>query len=232
MNDKLALEIINKIFNSIFDKNNSFSLEELLEKYAFDIKLPKQVNDSVTNEITWADSINSGKFITNKNMEIKDNKDGWMLPKREINNLQELIDIWNSINLTTTERVYDSINVCKSDTIYRSENVYRCTDCSESKNIIYCDSCMNCNYTLASSRSSNCDFCIRTDDSKDCSNSYNVICSNKVSNSLFIQDCYDLYECMFCSHIASKKYCIANMQFEEQEYYEIKQMIIEWILSE
>ena len=231
MNDKLALEIINKIFNSIFDKNNSFSLEELLEKYAFDIKLPKQVNDSVTNEITWADSINSGKFITNKNMEIKDSKDGWMLPKREISNLQELIDIWNSINLTTTERVYDSINVCKSDTIYRSENVYRCTDCSESKNIIYCDSCMNCNYTLASSRSSNCDFCIRTDDSKDCSNSYNVICSNKVKNSLFIQDCFDLYECMFCSHIATKKYCIANMQFEEEEYYEIKKTIIEWILN-
>ena len=231
MNDKLALEIINKIFSSVFDKNNSFSLEELLEKYAFDIKLPKQVNDSVTNEITWADSINSGKFITNKNMEIKDNKDGWMLPKREINNLQELIDIWNSINLTTTERVYDSINVCKGDTIYRPENVYRCTDCSESKNIIYCDSCSNCNYTLASSRSSNCDFCIRTDDSKDCSNSYNVICSNKVKNSLFIQDCFDLYECMFCSHISTKKYCIANMQFEEEEYYEIKKTIIEWILN-
>ncbi len=231
MNDKLALEIINKIFSSVFDKNNSFSLEELLEKYAFDIKLPKQVNDSITNEITWADSINSGKFITNKNMEIKDNKDGWMLKKREINNLQELIDIWNSINLTTTERVYDSLNVCKSDTIYRSENVYRCTDCSESKNIVYCDSCSNCNFTLASSRSSNCDFCIRTDDSKDCSNSYNVICSNKVKNSLFIQDCFDLYECMFCSHISTKKYCIANMQFEEEEYYEIKKTIIEWILN-
>ncbi len=231
MNDKLALEIINKIFCSVFDKNNSFSLEELLEKYAFDIKLPKQVNDSITNEITWADSINSGKFITNKNMEIKDNKDGWMLKKREINNLQELIDIWNSINLTTTERVYDSLNVCKSDTIYRSENVYRCTDCSESKNIVYCDSCSNCNFTLASSRSSNCDFCIRTDDSKDCSNSYNVICSNKVKNSLFIQDCFDLYECMFCSHISTKKYCIANMQFEEEEYYEIKKTIIEWILN-
>ena len=231
MSDKQALEIVNKIFKSVFDRDNSFTLDELLEKFAFDVKLPKQVHDSTTNEITWADSINSGKFITNKNMEIKDSKDGWMLPKREIKNLQELIDIWNSINLTTTERVYDSINVCKSDTIYRSENVYRCTDCSESKNIIYCDSCSNCNYTLASSRSSNCDFCIRTDDSKDCSNSYNVICSNKVSNSLFIQDCFDLYECMFCSHIASKRFCIANMQFEEQEYYEIKKLIIEWILN-
>ena len=129
------------------------------------------------------------------------------------------------------ERVYDSINVSKSDTIYRCENVYRCTDCSDSKNIIYCDSCGESEFLIASQRSGNCNFCIRCDDSKNCSNSYNVICSNKVNNSLFIQDCFDLYECMFCSHIASKRYCIANMQFEEQEYFAIKKVIIDWILN-
>ena len=231
MNDNKALEIINKIFKIVFDKDNSYSLDELLEKFAFDIKLPKQVNDSTTNEITWADSINSGKFITNNNMVKKDETEGWMLPKRDINNLQDIIDIWNEINLTTTERVYDSINVVKSDTIYRCENVYRSTDCHDSKNIIYCDSCGNCEFLIASQRSGSCNFCIRTDDSKDCSNSYNVICSNKVSNSFFIQDCFNLHECMFCSHIASKRFCIANMQFEEQEYYEIKESIIEWILN-
>ncbi len=231
MKDNYALEIVNKIFKNVFDKENNFSLNTLLEKFAFDVKLPKQVNDSVTNEITWADSVNNGKFITNENMEKRESSNGWMIPKKEISNLQELIEIWNTINLTTTERVYDSINVVKSDTIYRCENVYRCTGCSDSKNVIYCDSCGNSNFLLASQRSGTCDFCIRTDDSKDCSNSYNVICSNKISDSLFIQDCFDLYECMFCSHIASKKFCIANMQFEEQEYYEIKKTIIEWILS-
>lgn len=231
MNDNKALEITNKIFKMIFDKENPYNLDTLLEKFAFDIKLPKQVHDTITNEITWADSINNGRFITNKNMEKRDSTEGWMLPKKEITNLQELIDIWNTINLTTTERVYDSINVIKSDTIYRCENVYRCTDCMDSKNIIYCDSCGNSEFLIASQRSGTCSFSIRTDDSKDCSNSYNVICSNKISNSLFIQDCYDLYECMFCSHIASKRYCIANMQFEEQEYYEIKKAIIEWILN-
>lgn len=231
MNDGFALEITNKIFKSVFDKDNPYSLEELLEKFAFDVKLPKQVNDSITNEITWADSINNGKFITNKNMEERDKTKGWMLEKKEINNLQELIDIWNTINLTTAERVYDSIHVVKSDTIYRCENVYRSSNCNDSKKMIYCDSCGNCEFLLASQRSGGCNFCIRTDDSKDCSNSYNVVCSNKVSNSLFIQDCFDLYECMFCSHIASKKFCIANMQFEEQEYYEIKDLIVEWILN-
>ena len=197
MNDTKVLEIVNKIFIAIFEQKNQFSLEELLEKFAFDVKLPKQVNDSTTNEITWADSIHNGRFITNKNMQIKDEKDGWMLAKQEIHNLQELIDIWNTVNLTTTERVYDSINVSKSDTIYRCENVYRSTGCNDSKNMVYCDSCGNSEFLLASQRSYSCNFCIRTDDSKDCSNSYNVICSNKVSNSFFIQDCFDLYECMF-----------------------------------
>ena len=231
MDENKTIEVVNKIFDMVFERKNNYNLKEILEKFAFDIKLPKQVNDSTTNEITWADSISSGKFITNSNMEKIDNEKGWMLPKKEINNLQELIDIWNTINLTTTERVYDSMNVSKSDTIYRCENIYRCTDCSDSKNLVYCDSCGNSEYLLASQRSGTCTFSIRCDDSKNCSNSYSVICSNKVSNSLFIQDCYDLYECMFCSHIASKRFCIANMQFEENEYYEIKEKIVDWILN-
>lgn len=231
MNDNKALDIVNKIFRNVFDIDNNYTLDELLERFAFDVKLPKQVYDSLTNEITWADAINSGRFITNKNMEKRDKMQGWMLPKKDISNLQELIDIWKTINLTTTERVYDSIDVVKSDTIYRCENVYHSTDCSDSKNIIFCDSCSNSEFLLASQRSSICNFCIRTDDSTNCSNSYNIICSNKISNSLFIQDCFDLYECMFCSHIASKRFCIANMQFDEEEYYEIKNMIIEWIFS-
>ena len=228
MNDNLALEIANKIFNTVFNKDNTFTLDQLLEKFAFDIKLPKQVYDSTTNEVTWADSISGERFITQENQR---NKEDWMLPKKDISNLQELIDLWSSINLTTTERVFDSVNVAKSDTIYESENVYRCTDCYSCKNILYCDSCREMEYILASQRSKNCSFCIRTDDSKNCSNSYNVICSNKVINSLFIQDCYDLYECIFCSHIASKRYCIANMQFEEEEYFQIKKLIVDWILS-
>lgn len=231
MSEKMALEVVNKIFNNVFNENNKFTLEEILAKFAFDIKLPKRVYDSTTNEETWADSINSGRYITLNNMEKKDSDNGWMLEKRDINNLEDIVELWNSINLTTTERVYDSINVSKSDTIYNSENIYHSSDCSRSKNLVFCESCGSSEYMLASQRTGSSNFCIRTDDSKNCSNSYNVICSNKIINSLFIQDCFDLYECMFCSHIASKKYCIANMQFEKEEYYEIKKVIINWILN-
>lgn len=231
MTEATAIKIINKIFLTIFDKENPYSITEVLEKLAFDIKLPQQVYDSTTKTSTWTSSINAKKFITLKNMEAKDNTTGWMIKKREITSLQEIIDIWTGLNLTTTERVYDSINVSESDTIYGCENVLRSTDCSKSKNIIFCDSCGTSEYLLACQRTGSSQFCIRTDDSKNCSNSYSVICSNKISNSLFIQDCFDLHECIFCSHIANKRYCIANMQFEKEEYYEIKKAIITWILT-
>lgn len=231
MTEEKTLEIINKIFLMTFDKKNENSLPELLEKFAFDIKLPQSVQDSTTGETTWASSSNPTKYITLKNMETKDITNGWMLEKRNLSSLQDVIDIWNSINLTTTERIYDSLAVSKSDTIYSCENVYRSTDCRQSKNIIFCDSCGTSEFLLACQRTASSQFCIRTDDSKNCSNSYSVICSNKISNSLFIQDCFDLHECMFCSHITNKRYCIANMQFEKEEYFEIKKAMIDWILS-
>lgn len=231
MKEPETLKLINDIYKIVFNQENNNSIEEILQKYAFDIKLPKEVHDSLTNETTWADSINSSSFITLTNMEERDKNEGWMLPKQEINSLEDIINIWHKINYTTTERVFDSLNVSKSDTIYRCQNVYHSTDCFDCKNIIFCDSCNSCEYSIASQRSGTCSYCIKVDDSKDCSNSFNVIYSNKVSNSLFIQDCFNLYECMFCSHIANKRYCIANMQFTEEEYFTIKESIIKWILS-
>lgn len=231
MNDQKALDIIEKIFQSIFNTSNHYKILEIKDKFAFDVKIPKEVKDSLTGETTWADATNNDLFITNENMAKKDNQEGWMLEKKEITSIDDIIAIWNTINYTTTERVYDSINVIGSDTIYRCENIYHSTGCSDSKNLIFCDSCGHSEFLIASQRSGSCNFCIRTDDSQNCSNSYNVICSNKISNSFFIQDCFNLHECMFCSHIASKRFCIANMQFEEDEYYQIKEIIIKWITT-
>lgn len=231
MDEKWALQIANTIFENIFGKPTNLTLEQIRELFAFDEKLPKSVRDSVTGEETWADSINGEFFITQKNMEERDMKEGWLLPKREVSNLNDILEIWKTVNYTTTERVYDSINVAQSDTIYNCENIFRSSDCRECKNVVFSDSCTSCEYILACSRSGSCTFGIRVDDSGSCTNSYNVTCSSKISNSIFIQDCFNLNECMFCSHIANKNFCIANMQFEEEEYYEIKRQIVDWILS-
>lgn len=231
MDKKQAMTEVNRIFKAIFGKECPYNLEELLNKFAFDVKLPQKVHDSTTGEITWTQNINSSKFIKQVNMEDYDTKHGWLQPKREVSNLNDILKLWKRINYTTTERVYDCINVSESDPLYRCENVYRSTDLRNCKNAIYCDGLGDSESMLASQRTSTSSFCIRVDDSANCTNSYNVICSNKISNSFFIQDANNLNECMFCSHMSNKRYCIANMQFEKEEYFEIKVEIINWILS-
>lgn len=231
MKEKELEKIVNKIFQAVFNKDSNFEIDELKDKFAFDIKLPLEVTDSITGEITYASSINSHKFITNNNMMKKDEEEGWMLPKKDVHSLKELLDIWDSINYTTTERVYNSSNVVMSDPIYNSSNVYNSTDCSKVDKILFCDGIHNSSYVMASQRSDTINYSIRVDDSNTVTNSYNVICSARVSNSFFIQDCSDLFECIFCSHISNKVYCISNMQFTREEYYFLKDKIIEWILS-
>ena len=228
MNKIQVKEALNKIFSNVFDYKNPFTIDEVLTKFAFDAKLPQQVNDSISGEVTWATSVNPTKFITEKNSL---NYTTWEQPRKEIENLEQVISLWNQINYRTTERVFDSTNVSESDTIYRSENVYRSCDSSDCKNLIFSDGCHGSEFLLASQRSSSCSFCIRVDDSSGCSNSYNVSCSSKISNSFFIEDCGSLHECMFCAHISNKKYCICNMQFDKDEYFAIKKEIIQWIMN-
>ena len=231
MKDKETLETVNKVFVSIFGQKSPYNLEEILTEFAFDIKLPQKVIDSTTGEETWATSVNPTKFITQNNMENFNKGNGWMIKKRPVSSLEDILKIWKKINYTTTERIYDSNNVSQSDTIYNCENMYRCNDCQKSKNGIYLDGCISGEFMIASQRTGNSSFCLRVDDSANCSNSYNVICSAKISNSLFIQDCNSLHECIFCSHISNRKYCISNMQFEKEEYLEIKKEIVKWILG-
>lgn len=231
MDDKIALEIVNQTFMQIFGKANPFSLSEILSKFAFDVRLPQKVLDSITGEETWTVSLNSKKYIMQKNMEKYGEQKGWIIPKKDIKTLGELLKVWNLTNYTTTERIYECTNVAECDPLYMSENAYRSTDCRKCKNIVFSDGCAECENIIGCQRTGDSNFCLRVDDSGSCQNSYNVICSSKISNSIFIQDCNSLHECIFCSHISNKKYCIANMQYEKEEYFQIKKIIVDWILK-
>ncbi len=227
-----AKEVLDKIIGQIFGYQNPLSLEQAMAKFAFDLRLPQQVYDATTNEPTWAQSVNPTKFITSKNAGNRvSGNDGWMLPKAPLNNLQDVIAAWAQTNLTTTEREVDSVDVAESDNIYNSQSVYRSVDTEYSKNVLFCDGVRNSEFVAACQRSNALNFCIRAEDSKECSDSFGVIWSGKVTNSFFVQDCYDVIDCMFCSHIASKQYCIANMQLEKEEYEKLKKEVIQWILT-
>lgn len=232
MNDDAAKQILDKTVAQIFGYNNPLSLEQAIKKFAFDIRLPQQVFDNTTNEETWTRLTGAPKYITQDNTTKRANIDDWMLPSRQLNGLEDILAAWSETNMTATERKIESTNVARSDSVYNSENVYQSHDVTFSKNVLFCDSVQKSEFMVASSRSQASSFCIRLEDSRDCSNSFNVVWSGKVSNSLFLQNCYDVQDSMFCSHIASKRFCIANMQFEEAEYRRLRDIVVRWILTE
>ena len=231
-----AQELLDKIVGQIVGYKNPLSLEDFMKKFAFDIRLPQQVVDAVDTKSTWAQSTNPTRFVRMSNarklsMGGASEATDFLRPKRPLNGVEDILAAWNEINFTTTERVKDSLNVGESDNIDHSENVFRSQDVNNSKNVIFSDGIGNSESMAASQRSGNSLFCIRAEDSFECTNCFNVSWSAKLTNCFFMQDTGDMQDSMFCTNIKGKRYCIANMQYEPEEYNRIKDSVMRWILT-
>lgn len=226
-----AQKVLDAIVKQIAGFDNPLTLEQCKEKFAYDVDLPVEVHDATTGEPTWTGVMNAGKYMTLKNVNEQARKTDWMLPKRELATVHDILSAWNQVNHTTTERQIDSLHVGESDTIYFCENVFRSQDVTRCKNVLFCNGVNTSEYLIASRRSGGSTNCIRLEDSAECSNSFGVVWSKDIVNCLFIQDSSNMYECMFCSKLRDKKFCIANMQFEEADYYRIKEMVLRWLFS-
>lgn len=224
-------ELLDKICANVFGYKNPFTPDEFMQKFGFDIRLPQRVNDSTDGSPTWAQSTNPTKYITVENARKRNDVDDWMIPKRPLNSMEDVLAAWAETNFMTTERQIESLDVYESDNVYNSQFVYRSTDVHHCKNIFACNAVSKLEYAACSQRSNTCTYSIRVEDSIECSNSFNIIWSGKISNSLFMNDCFNMSDSMFCSHMAGKRFCIANMQFEEEEYRRIRKMVVEWVLT-
>ena len=221
MDEIIAQQTARKIIKNVFQIDYDISLDEIEQKFAFDLGLPNQFRDDTTGEAAWSIVNGAKRYITLENMLKHDEQTSWMRAKRDFHSIDEIIAAWEEVNYMTSNRLSDTINSSKCDTVYRSEYIYQSTNCFNGKYFLYCNTCSDSEYLIASRRSANSNFCIRLDDSINSSNCFSVNYSNKIINSFFIQDCFDLQDCMFCSHLSSCRFCIANMQFEEAEYREI-----------
>jgi hypothetical protein len=231
MNEQQAKEIVDRVIGQIFGFQNPLTLEQVQQKFAFDIRLPQQVFDYTNNQVTWAASTNPTKFISFENMQNFE-QDHFMQAPQQINSIEDVIAAWGKVNAFATERTIDTQNVGQSDCVYFSENVWRSVDVSRSKNVVFSDGIQDgCEFIVASQRSQSSSFCMRLEDSSSCSNSFGVNWSNNVTNSFMIQDAKDLSDCMFCAHLSGKRFCIANMQYSEEEYKRIKDLVVRWILT-
>jgi len=227
-----AKTVLNKIVKQVFGQENPLSLDQFMQKFAFDIRLPQPVDDIFDGSTTWTQSTNPVRFSSLKN--ISNNKISnvhGLNPKKDLKNIDDVISAWNEINLMATERYQNSTNASKSDNIYNSENVYRSQDIRECKNIIFCNGINNSEYIATSQRVDGMSFCIRAEDCNFCSSCFNISFSRKLTNCFFMQNTADMQDSMFCNNISSKRFCIANMQYTEEEYNTIKKIVAEWILN-
>lgn len=227
MNATEAKLILDKVVGQVFGYQNPLSLEQAMQKFAFDIPLPQQVHD-VNGALTWAQSVNPTKFMR---MDDAHNGESGLRPTRTLHSLQDILTAWNEINYTTTERLDQSINVAESDNILKSENVFRSQDIRFSKNILFSYNMSNGEYLVGCQGLSNCAFGIRIEDSSEVANSFSISWCNKVTNSLFLHDCGDMQDSMFCTNMRGGRFCIANMQFEEAEYRRLRDEVVRWILT-
>ena len=123
-----AQYILDKVIGQITGFQNPMTVEQFMTKYAFDVRLPSSVNDSTTGEITWAQSTNPSKFITIENARKRSEIDDFMIPKRPLDNINQILGAWAETNYTSTERYLESDSVFESDNIYSSQFVYRSQD--------------------------------------------------------------------------------------------------------
>lgn len=231
-----AQAVLDKIIAQIFGYKNPLSLEQFMQKFTFDIRLPQPVTDTTDGSKTWAQSTNPTRFVklqNARNLELggASPKTDYLRPKRTLNSIEDILAAWNEINLTTTERYKDCLNVSESDNIYYSENVYRSQDIRKSKNILFSDGLGGCEFVAAGQRSGDSTFCVRLEDSGDCTNCFNVSWSGNLTNCFFMHDTGDMQDSMFCTNVKGKQYCIANMQYTEAEYRQIKDIVAQWILT-
>jgi hypothetical protein len=156
--------MLDKIVGQIFGYQNPLTVEQFQQKYAFDVRLPNQVSDSTTGQLTWAQSVNPSKFMTMENAWKRQEIDDWLLPKRPLNSIEDILSAWNEVNYTATERQINSQNVTGSDNVYNSENVYRSQDIRRSKNIIFSDGVEDSEYIAAGQRSNTSTYCARLEE--------------------------------------------------------------------
>jgi|SRR3990172_2030258 len=232
MDSQKARQISDYIFKDVFGIKSPYSLEDLQEKFVIDVPSQNKVACVLSGVDTWTISSKDEKIASQQAITDRFKKDEWMRKNKPLKSIEDILAAWEDINYLMGEKYINSKDIAESDGIYNSASVYHSLSIFDSKNVIFSYKLFDCNNMLASRDDSSCTLGIRMKESIFCSSGFEISWSNKVSKSMYIHDGFDLFECLFCSHIRSKKYCIANMQFDKEEYLKLKKIVVDWILKD
>jgi hypothetical protein len=232
MTKKDAEILLAKIYSDIFGIERIIDFDWFMQKYAYDVRLPVEVVDSSNGNASWISNMRNGKYISHDQIIHLSKEDSFMRPKIATPTIDQILATWQDTLVLASSHNTDCEQVEESDNIYRSSNVFRSSNILDSKGVVLSEYSNDCENVAAVRLSGLLQYCIRTTNSVRCSSSFETELSADISKSFYTYNCRDMYETMFCSNITGKKYCIANMQYEEKEYFEIKKMILNSLIEQ
>src|ERR1700759_1525049 len=97
MTSKDAQALLDHVLGQVTGFKNPLSLDQFMQKFAFDVRLPQQVTDSIDGSVTWAQSTNPVKFIklTNaRGLEIAGASEAtdFLRPTRPLNEMEDILN--------------------------------------------------------------------------------------------------------------------------------------------
>lgn len=216
-------DIYHQVWKEVFPTIEPMDVEKFKALFTFDISLPIKYQCSFTGEDVYCtQEYGYKRFMGDKTREQKMKEGNNLQDKIGIENLSQVLERAKNVAYFRGNKAINSDVVEESDNIYSSSYIYNSTFIQGATKLMFCRDMGPSEYMLASKNSKNSSFGIRVMDSDSISNSFEVSFSGKCSSSYFCHNCFDLRDCMFCFDIASKQYCIANMQFEKNEYTALK----------
>ena len=225
--NKVFEQIYAKIWEEIFPGATPPDQETFKKLFVRDIPLAQPFTTSLTNAQVYSSPVYGyKKFISKEEAEKRTEIDNFMELKTDIESLSDVIKLMKNRATFRGSRALNSEIVEASDDIYSSSYIYNSTHLYSCQKMMYCDNNKASEYLLASKGSGESSFGIRIFDSGSISNSFDVSWSGKSANLYFCHSVIDLRDCMFCFHLTSKEFCIANMQFTEEEYKKLKEKIL------
>ncbi len=227
MKESVALEITRQTWLAIFGKPSPFqNLPSVKVTLARGIPLPKKVITGQGPAYTTPTY-----FPTpNKYLNFSTFQAAVPTPAPPASpSIAHLINLWLKNTTWAANKNLNSVDVAKSDNVYRSQGVYNSSYIFNSRNIVFSQQLLACQNLIASHHNDACSNSIRISDSVNSSYCFNVSWSSKIARSLFIHNSSNLYECMFCQNLRSRRYCIANIQFSPEQYFTLKKQIIGYL---
>jgi hypothetical protein len=123
--------------------------------------------------------------------------------------------------------LYDSksINSRFCNTTVEQKNGYLNSAGWSSEDCMFCNRLWRCKFTLDSYTSFSTEFCYENVYCTDCNKVFFSRESEGCLDSYFLYDCRNCSDCILCTNLRNKSYCIENVQYTREEYLSKKEAL-------